>query len=858
MVKKIEITPLDKKTLAKIKVGSGEITNDFFDYSKVVVKKPWGYEYLIFQNKDVAVWILYLKPGAQTSMHCHPHKVTSLVVLEGKAICSTLHEKVQREAGEGLMIEKGVFHQTTVISDNGAFVMEIESPVNKRDLVRLKDQYGRAKEGYETIDKNSFIPNYNYLTLTEPEIYYNVSKRFGPCTITIKKFNNSGDLNEFFGLSDKDVLCILSGTLSDSTGKIIGGPAATMQISDLKTKKPLKLNGELVSLIIKRKDNIVKVSDYIMTLLKEQGAKEVFFVPGDANVHLLDSLGRNGELNFTCCQTERVAAMAAEAYSKLTSNFGVIIISSGASGTNTITGVANAWVDSVPLIVLSGQATLDPQNSEETRQLGNKSLGIVDIVKPITKYSVKITNPEEIRFHLEKAAFLAKTSRPGPVWIDIPIDIQGMMVDTEKLNFFSHEKIAETPDVLLENQILEVIGLLKKAKRPVILAGRGIRVSKNEKELLKLIELLKIPLLTSRGGADLISESHPLFFGRPGAYGQRRANFIIQNSDLLISIGARLSIPQIGRNYKAFARAAKKIIVDIDRAELEKETIKADISINSSAGKFILALISSLKSSDYKPKFSEWLAKCEKWRNNFNPISVEKYSHRKFINPYLFVSAISDSLGKNETIVADGGAALNYAMQTFKFKENQRMIVSSGIELPGFAVAGSIGASVGNNRGEIICLCEDRGFQLNIPELQTIIDNKLPIKIFILKGKGHSDIRKIQKEYFGGRFVGTDEILFGSPDLAKIGKVYKFSTFAIKKPSDLKTQIKKILKYKGPVICEIQTDKEQEMIPRIVFTVKPDGKWEAKPLEDMYPFLDRKLLKENMLIPLLEGEVKND
>ncbi len=856
MIKKIEITDLDKDQSAKIKVKPTDIADDFHDYSEVVIKKPWGYEYLIFQNEIVAVWILYLKPRAQTSMHCHLNKKTSLVVLEGKAVCSTLKEDIERAAGDGLMIEKGVFHQTKTVSERGTFVMEIESPVNKRDLVRLKDNYGREAKGYEMVDKYSFTQNYNYLTLGELEVYYNVRKRFGKCTITLEKFRNSEELNEILELDDEDVISVLKGKLLDNDNNTIVDVGDTMTIRDLQLAKGLKIDTEYEVLIIKRIDNIIKVSDYVMSFLKEQNVKEVFFVPGNANVHLLDSLGRDEELNFTCNQTERVASMAAESYSKLTSELGVLIISSGASGTNIITGIANAWVDSTPLFVLSGQAILNQdRDGSQIRQLGNKSLNIVDVVKPITKYAVKINNLLTIRYHLEKAAYLAREGRPGPVWVDIPIDIQGMTVDENKFKSFNPPKVEASKSGSLGKQVLEVIDLLQTAERPVILAGNGIRLSKAVNEFLKLIDLLKIPLLTSRRGADLMPEDHPLFFGRSGAYGQRRANFIIQNSDLLISIGSRLSIPQIGRNYRAFARVAKKVIVDIDRNELKKKTVKPDIAINSSAKEFILELIDKLKSTEYKSHFSDWMDICKDWMEKFPPCSNELYAHKEFINPYLFIDALSDELKENDIIVVDGGTILNYTMQIFKFKSGQRMVTSTGLELPGFALASSIGASVGNGRGQVICLCEDRGFQINIQELQTIIDNQLPIKIFILKSKGRSDIRNIQKEYFGGRYVGTsNEILFGSPGLVKIGKIYKFATYEIKTPDRLGDQIKKVLEVKNPAICEIQVGKDQEIVPRIVFTVKADGKWIAKPLEDMYPFLDRKTLKKNMIIDILEEE----
>lgn len=846
-IKRVQATESDKKALAKIRINPRDIENDFFDYSTVVVKKPWGYEYLIFQNECVAVWILHMKSDSQTSMHCHPSKKTSLVVLEGEAECLTLNKQMKRPAGTGLMVGEGTFHQTKVTSKNGAFVMEVESPVNKKELIRLKDVYGRAGKGYETVDKQAFLQNYNYLTLNEPDVYYNVTKRFGQCTLALKKIKTSGELNELLRLSGDNVISILRGCLMNSNGNAVAGVGDTLTVKDLKITKNLKIKRELEILVVKRHDTVIKVSDYVISFLKTHGVKEVFFVPGDANVHLIDSIGRDEELNYICNQTERVSSIAAEAYSKLTSKLGVLLISSGASGTNAITGVASAWTDSTPLFVISGQAISDEPKSSRIRQLGNKSLNIVDVVKPITKYAVRVSDPKDIRCCLEKAAYTALEGRPGPVWIDIPIDIQGMTIDERELLRFRPD-FGKIISPKLNQKISEVAELLKKSQRPVILAGNGIRLSGAQGKILKLVDRLKVPVLTSRRGADLVPDHHPLFFGRPGAYGQRRSNFIIQNSDLLISIGARLSIPQVGRNYKAFARAAKKIIVDIDEKELEKKTIRADLKINASANDFIDKLLEKIKNEKLS-SHSKWIDKCRKWTKRFSPLSENLYKHKKFVNPYLFLNAFSQELGEHEIIVVDGGPVMNYTMQTFKFKKGQRMISATGIELPGFALPGSIGACIGHDRKQVLCLCEDRGFQINLQELQTIRDNKLPIKIFILKSKGHSNIRKIQHDYFGGRYVGTDdETLFGSPALLKIARIYGFEIFKISKPKKLRMQIRRVLKLKGPVVCEVQVDKNQELIPRIVLNVSREGAWEARPLEDMYPFLGRETLKENMLV----------
>ncbi len=854
LITRLAVTPQDEAALARLPSRPDTSGEAPVDYSKVVVKKPWGYEYLIFQNEAVAVWIMHLKPRAQTSLHCHRLKKTALVILEGEAVCTTLHEEIPRAAGEGLMIGPRVFHQTRAPSrEHGVFVMEIESPVDKHDLVRARDGYGRVGKGYETIDKHAFSQNYNYLTLSEPAVYYNVTKRFGRCTIVLKRLAVGDSLEALAALDGHDVLSVLKGAICDADGRVLVEAGDTMTVADLNAVRGVTAVGGLELLIIKTRDTIVKLSDYVIGFLKSQGIREMFFAPGDANVHLIDSLGRAEELRYTCHQTERAAAMAAEAYGKLTGELGVLLISSGASGTNAMTGVANAWADSAPLLVISGQATADQPSEAGIRQHGNKSLRIVEMVTPITKYAVRVTDPRMIRAHLEHALRLARDGRPGPVWIDLPIEIQGMTIDEQDLAPSAPTRAAAVPQPA-PGQVDAVMELLRSARRPALLAGHGIRIAGVHGRLLEWLARMAIPVLTSRQGADLIPDAHPLFFGRPGAYGQRHANFVIQNADLLLSIGARLSLPQIGRNYQAFARAAKKIVVDIDPEELKKHTVQADLTIQADAGAFLTQLLQALDRAPIPPP-AAWLEQCRAWRAQFPPLAESRHLSYTFVNPYRFIDALSEALQGHEVLVVDGGPIMNYTMQTVRFKRGQRLIAATGIELPGFALAGAIGACVGNGRKPVICLCEDRGFQVGLEALQTIIDNRLPITIFVLKSQGYAEIRKIQCEYFGGRCVGTQqETVFGSPDLVKIGRIYGFRTSEVKSPDGLTDQIRRVLKAKGPVICDIQIDKDQELVPRIVFTVKPDGKWEARPLEDMYPFLDQATLEANMVgAPPLEA-----
>ena len=666
MIKKIKISRADEINLANIKIDKSALEDDFFDYSKAIVKKPWGYEYLIYSNGVAAVWVLYIKKGSQTSMHCHRAKKTSLIVLSGDVMCSTLNEKIKRKPGDGLCIDKSIFHSTKSLSKEGSFVMEIETPVNKRDLVRLKDKYGRVGKGYETAENYSFnVHNYNYISFIDPKVFYNTKKKFGRCSISLLKFKDDGEFRENFLSKNITAVGILKGTIFDVGRNLCLGVGDTLDIKKIKFHKNMHIKNEAELIVIKRIDNVVKISDYVVSLLEKEGVRDIFVVPGSTNVHLLDSLGKNTLIRHISTQTEQAASIAAESYAKFTGKLGVSIISSGAAGANAVIGVADAWIDSTPLVIISGQCQSDQSTDGKLRQLGVQELDITNIVKCIVKYAVKITNPCEIRYHLEKGIFLAQHGRPGPVWIDIPIDIQGMNIDEEELLKFNSSELEEPiARSLLKEKVLMALELLKKSKRPVILAGNGIRISNAEEDFTNLIELLSIPVLTSKRGADIIPDSHTLFFGRPGAYGQRSANLIIQNADLLISIGSRLSIPQIGRNYKAFARKAKKIIVDIDKHELQKKTVKADILIDFSAKEFILEMLRQIKNYD-NSNISDWMTKCiglkSKFSSSLNAIEIKNDS----VNAYIFIDVLSNKLREGDVIVSDGGSLIIYLMQHF-------------------------------------------------------------------------------------------------------------------------------------------------------------------------------------------------
>ena len=595
---------------------------------------------------------------------------------------------------------------------------------------------------------------------------------------------------------------------------------------------------------------MIKVSDYIFSFLENKGIKHVFMLCGGGAMHLNDSIGRNGKIKYVCTLHEQTAAIAAEAYARVTGNLGVAVVTSGPGGTNTITGVTGAWVDSIPILIISGQVKIETTiiNNPKLRQLGDQEINIVDIVKPVTKYAVMVTDKNAIKYHLQKAVYLAKSGRPGPVWIDVPLDIQGDYVNENSLKEYDFSDKIDASDSKTDL----VINLLKASERPVVIAGNGIRLSGAVEEFRSLVEKLRIPIIGTFPGYDIIPCSSQYYFGRYGTVGQRAGNFVVQNSDLLLSIGSRLNIRAISYNYKAFARQALKIVVDIDPAELEKPTLKIDVAIRQDAKKFIADLLKVNENHTIGSK-DAWLKKCLEYKNKYPNITPERKNVEKFVDSYYFFKKLS-ALSKDGTIFAFGnGTACVSSYQSFDVKPNQRVVVNSGYASMGYDLPAAIGACFANGRKEIICVTGDGSIQLNIQELQTIVHHKLPIKIFVLNNQGYISIRNTQKAFFNGYFVGANkESGLGLPDILKIAKAYGIEALKIRNHEELETQINKVLSYPGAILCEVEVDPEEKMYPKLSSEIKEDGTMISKPLEDLYPFLERAEFRKNMVIKPLD------
>lgn len=841
----------DRRTLAAIPLDPRQQADDFKDYSKVVVRKPWGYEYLIFQNSSATVWILFIKPGFQTSLHCHPRKKTSIVVLSGEAACATLDQRLARHPAQGMLLGEGVFHRTTALSQEGTFVMEIETPVNKRDLVRFQDDYGRENLGYESADHLSAnLQNYNYISFIDQNVYYNTKRRFGQCSIELMKFADSEKFNSWLASARWDIISVLQGQLTAGAGRVLR-PGDMLVAEEAASFKDLRASADMEIIVIKKSDTTTRLADFVIGYLQRKNIREIFFVPETANAHLTDAIGRETSLRAVALQTEGAAVLAAEAYAKLTLQPAAVIIGSGAAATQALTGVSNAWIDSTPMLIISGQSRASSFGPppEGLRQLANKEIDIISMAQPVTKYAKRVSDLLTVKQEIDQALAEATRGRHGPVWLDIPIDVLGTNIDeTEFLNEPVVSTVNDQVADLLKTQVAQVLETFKSSRRPVILAGHGIRAAGAQREFIQLAELLNIPVLTSRRGIDLLAEDFSWYFGRPGTYGQRAANFIIQNADCLLAIGSRLSFPLIGRNHRSFARAARKIIVDVDAAELKKPTVVPDLAISADAGTFINELARQAAPLS-RPVGNEWTERCRSWRKQF-PVSRELAVFvLQGLNPYRLVEELSAQLTGEDVIVVGGGVALDFVMQSFKVKDGQRIISSPGLEYPGFSLPAAIGSALGAGGRRVICLCEKRGFFPNISELQTIIFHQWPVKIFVFDSKVNPKVQGVQSAYFGGRYVGD----YGDQasthfNLTQLVQAYQVPVQTIDQDRQISEKLKQVLAQKGPAFGQVILAQDCELIPRMVFTVKPDGQWISKPIEDMYPFLEREEFKRNMLI----------
>lgn len=603
---------------------------------------------------------------------------------------------------------------------------------------------------------------------------------------------------------------------------------------------------------------MIKVSDYIVKRLVEYGVKHVFMITGGGAMHLNDSVGACSELTYICNHHEQASAIGAEGYSRVSGKIGVSVVTSGPGGTNTLTGVIGQWLDSVPALYISGQVkretTIESCREIGLRQLGDQEINIVDIVRPVTKFAAIISRPEDTRHLLEKALYLAADGRPGPVWLDVPLDVQGAMVDEESMQGFNSAEYELPRPETASPWVEKLRGLLAAAQRPVFIAGQGIGIAEGRKTFLTVIEHLGIPVVTTFSGVDLLPSDHPLYMGRIGTIGNRSGNFTLQNADLIISVGSRNNIRQVSYGWSTFARCATKVIVDIDRAELEKPTVKPDLAICSDAAMFLDEL-DKLGASIQHPDWSGWAKWCRERKVRYPAVLPEHRSAKGLANPYNFVDELTGQLGNDAIVVAGNGTACVVLFQAGRVKAGQRFFWNSGCASMGYDLPAAIGACFASNGRDVVCLAGDGSLQMNIQELQTVAHHRLPIKLFVLSNNGYISIRQTQDAFFNGRYAGCDAKSGVSfPDVTKLAYAYGIQSAVIDSNENIPESIAKVLAMPGPVICDVRLTPDYRFEPKLSSEKKPDGRIISKPLEDMFPFLDREEFRNNMIIPELNAE----
>lgn len=597
----------------------------------------------------------------------------------------------------------------------------------------------------------------------------------------------------------------------------------------------------------------VKVSDLIAQALEELGIEHLFGIIGAGNVHLFEAIARRGYTEIICVHHEQAACMAMQTYYRTNGRLSGALLTTGAGSTNGVTGVVSAWADSIPGIVIAGNENSKFDKPDNPlRMWGVQGYDSVDMVRKVTKYAHRVTAPEQAVYEIQKAAHIALDQRPGPCWIEIPMDYQSSRIDPATSQQFSAPAPPSvcTPDIAA--QVDRVVDALLSAQRPLLWLGHGIRLAGAQQQITPLLDLLGVPALVSWAGIDMVDSTHPLVFGRAGVYGQRCANFILQNCDYLLTIGTRLAIPQIGYDLSELARGARIDVVDIDATEATKHQARTRESIVCDAGVFMRALTDRLAQQRIQAR-PDWLARCNAYRDQFPWVGPEHADQGGYMNSYRFMERLNGFFKKDQVVVTDMGTALLCGHQVLHVRDGQRLMTSTGLGEMGYGLPAAIGVSIALDRGEVMCLNCDGGMMLNLQELQTIAHHKLPIKLFIFNNDGYLMIKHTQNALFKSGYVGTDRASgISCPDFAKIAAAFDMPAFQIHHWQGCDETLAQVQAATGPVICEVFMHPEQLFSPKLSLVPKPDGTLVSPPLEDLSPLVPRDVLERAMLVAVHE------
>jgi acetolactate synthase-1/2/3 large subunit len=603
---------------------------------------------------------------------------------------------------------------------------------------------------------------------------------------------------------------------------------------------------------------MLRVADYIAETAVQQGIRDAFLVTGGGAMHLNDAIGRCKGLRYICCHHEQACAMAAEAYARLSGRPALVNVTTGPGGINAINGVFGAWTDSIPMLVVSGQVRRDTAIYHHgligrLRQLGDQEADILGMIRGITKYAAIIDDPQSIRYHLERAMRLAVSGRPGPCWIDVPVDVQGAMIDPETLPSYDPEEdhISQNQDNLAR-QCREIVARLRQAERPVVMPGSGVRLAGAVGEFYEVIRKLGIPVTPAWTAVDLLPNDDPLYCGRPGTIGDRAGNFTLQNADFILVIGSRLNIRQVSYNWSSFARHAFKVQVDIDEAELQKPTVKPDMPVHADAKSFLRELSRTLDECDYEPgRHAGWVSWCRDRVSRYPAVLPRHQAVNGTINPYYFIDQVFRSLDSDDVVVCGNGTASVVCCQVAEIKKGQRVLYNSGCASMGYDLPAAIGAAAADGGKRVVCFAGDGSLQMNVQELQTLAHHRWPIKIFVLNNGGYASMRQTQTSFFGRLIGESAESGVSFPDFRKVGRAYGIPSWRIES-GDFVDKAEEAMDSPGPALCDVILDPRQVFEPKTSSKRLPDGRIVSAPLEDMWPFLDRNELFGNLLVPSAE------
>jgi acetolactate synthase-1/2/3 large subunit len=587
----------------------------------------------------------------------------------------------------------------------------------------------------------------------------------------------------------------------------------------------------------------VRLADYVVRFLAEQGIGHAFTVCGGGSIFLNDALAKSKDMKYVACHHEQAASMAAEGYARARTGLGLAVVTSGPGGTNAITGVAGAWADSVPTITLSGQVFTGQtiHGHPGLRTNGVQEIDIVPMVRHITKYAARVRDPLTVRYHLERAVYEATSGRPGPVWLDINADTQNAKIEPAELQGFKPQAVKVEDG--FEVKVAALVQLLHAAKRPLIHVGQGVRLSGATAEFFELLEQTGVPVVTARNANDLIDSGHPQYIGRPGTFAQRGANFAVQTCDLYIAIGTRLCLAQTGYNAKDYARNARVVVVDVDQAELDKDTVPIYLKVRADARHFLKALVAELD-GERLPDWKPWLERCKGWQAKYPPVTDEQRKSGR-VNSYALVEELSKQLGPEDVVVTDVGFGFQNVAQAFHVKHGQRVLSNGGLAAMGWGLPAAIGAAVGSGK-RVSLVVGDGGLMFNVQELSTLKHHGLPVKIFLLNNGGYLTMRQSQEHAFDG-YMGSDEKSgLSFPNFMKLTEAHGVRYLHLNRSEQARGVVAAVLKTAGPMLCEVMMDPNQPQVPKSVNRRDEAGNIKQTPIEDAHPYLPREEIAANL------------